>query len=289
MGDIDTLLKRLTLEPAGGDVFIGHTPNDGRPRVYGGLAVAQSLVAAANTVDRARVAHSIHGFFLRPGDPKQPIRYEVDRIRDGGSFTTRRVVARQGAEAIFNAGVSFQVPEDGLSHERPMPDAPAPESLPSETDVFAEYLEQTENPVFDFLLRVENPVDFRDVDPIDLVDPKPFTGAHRAWCRAFGPMPDDPVLHQAVLAYCSDRGLLGACIRQHGFSWLSRELIIASLDHAIWFHRPARLDEWLLYDTESPSSQGGRGLNFGRFYDREGRLVASSAQESLMRRRRPRA
>jgi acyl-CoA thioesterase-2 len=279
---LPALLVRLDLETLDDGLYRGFTPNDGRPRVFGGLVAAQALVAASRTV-QALQPHSLHAYFLRPGDPASPIDYAVDPIRDGKSFATRRVVARQGDEAIFELSASFHQEESGLDHQWPMPDAVAPETLRTNADRLAELGEKTGKKVFDFLLSVERPIEHRDPDWVDPLAPHRQTGERAFWFRADGEMPDDQVLHRAVLTYATDMGLLDNCIQYHGYGWLSPEHMIASLDHIIWFHRPLRADGWLLYVTDSPSAHGGRGLNLGRIYDREGRLVASVAQESLMR------
>ena len=281
MSKVDTLVKRLDLEHLDSNLFRGFTPDDGRPRIFGGLVAAQSLTAACRTIED-RSVHSLHSYFLRPGDPKHPVIYDVDRIRDGRSFATRRVVARQHGRAIFNMSVSFQSEEAGLSHQTPMPQTPPPDSVPSNAERMAEYA-KTGHPVFSFLLKVERPVEQRDIDPVNPMSPKPFTGEHRLWFRADGELPDDPVLHQGVLTYATDLQLLDSCINYHGHSYLSDELMLASLDHAIWFHRPFRMDQWMLYVTQSPTASGGRGLNFGQIYTQDGVLAASVAQEALMR------
>lgn len=285
---LSSLLERLDLEQLERDLFRGTTPNDGRPRVFGGLVAAQSLMAAARTID-GMLPHSLHSYFLRPGNPKRPIVYEVDRIRDGASFVTRRVNAVQDGEAIFSAMISFQKEEAGLEHQAEMPEVHPPEGLLSSADLLQGYYERTQSPVFDFLLRVERPIEHRDPDPIDLLDPKPHTGTKCLWFRGDGEMDTDPIKHLAVMTFATDMGLLDNCIQHHGYSWLSPELMIASLDHAIWFHRPVDATKWLLYVMESPSSMGGRGMNFGRIYTREGVLVASVAQESLMRKKEKKA
>ncbi len=290
MHAIDTLLARLDLDRLDRDLYRGHTPNDGRQRVFGGLVAAQSLIAAYRTVDESdKFAHSLHSYFLRPGDPQLPILFDVDRIRDGRSFATRRVVARQEGEAIFNMSVSFHVHEDGLSHQERMPPAPSPDTLRTNTERLQEYAERTQNPVFPFLLRLERPIEHRDPEPVDLLEPEAHQGLKRLWFRGAGSIPDDQALHQAVVTYASDMGLLDNCIQHHGYTWLDPQLMIASLDHALWFHRPLRADEWLLYSMKSPNAEGGRGFNTGRMYAADGTLVASVAQESLMRVRRPSA
>ncbi len=288
MSKLTGLLERLDLERLDDDLFRGSSAHDGRPRIFGGLVAAQSLIAACRTVE-GRVAHSLHGYFLREGDTSVPVIYHVDRIRDGRSFATRRVVAKQHGKAIFNLSVSFQVPEGGLEHQTQMPDAPPPEMVPTNVERLRAYKDRSDHPAIDFLLMLDRPIERREVDHVDLLDPKPSTGIHRTWFRATGMLDDqDAVIHQAVLAYASDYGLLEASFAQHGHSFLTDKLILASLDHAIWFHQACRADEWMLYVTESPRTGGGRGLNFGRIYSRNGALVASVAQEGLMRNRNQR-
>jgi len=287
VSDISGLLERLDLESLDTDLFRGFSPQDGRPRIFGGLVAAQSLIAACRTVD-GRTAHSLHGYFLREGDTSVPVIYHVDRIRDGRSFATRRVVAKQHGKAIFNMSVSFQAPEEGLEHQAPMPDAPPPETIPTNEERLRAYQEGSSHPVIDFLLLLDRPIQRREVDHVDLLAPEAQHGVQRTWFRAEGVLGDDPVIHQAVLAYASDYGLLESAFNQHGYSFLTDKLIIASLDHAIWFHQPFRADQWMLYATQSPRSSGGRGLNFGHIYSQTGELVASVAQEGLMRIRKPR-
>lgn len=282
MSEIKPLLERLDLERIDRDLFRGLSPDDGRPRVFGGQVAAQALVAAVRTVEARRV-HSLHAYFLRPGDPKTPILYEVERIRDGKSFATRRVVAIQEGEAIFSMSASFQRDEDGPSHCVPMPDAPPPESVPSTDELIAKAAEETGDPLFRFLERLERPIVVHDLDPSDPRRPRKRTGEHLVWFRSRGALPDDPLLHQCVLTYASDLTLLDASLRQHALTWFDPSLQVASLDHAIWFHRPFRADGWLLYATESPTTAGSRGLNVGRIYTQEGTLVATVAQENLMR------
>lgn len=287
MSSLRGLLDRLDLEPLDLDLYRGFSPQDGRPRIFGGLVAAQSLIAACRTVE-GRTAHSLHGYFLREGDPSVPVIYHVDRIRDGRSFATRRVVAKQHGEAIFNISVSFQAPEQGLEHQTPMPEAPPPETVPTNLERLEAYKARSDHRAIDFLLKLDRPIQRREVDHVDLLEPEPFSDAQRMWFRANGKLGDDPVLHQAVLTYASDYGLLEGSFNTHGHSFLTEELIIASLDHAVWFHRPVRADEWMLYVTHSPRTSGGRGLNFGHIYSKDGTLVASVAQEGLMRIRKPR-
>ncbi|HMJ10439.1 MAG TPA: acyl-CoA thioesterase II [Polyangiaceae bacterium] len=276
------LLDRLNLETLDRDLFRGFSPEDGRARVFGGQVAAQALIAACRTVE-GRIAHSLHAYFLRPGDPSIPIIYEVDRIRDGKSFTTRRVVAIQRGEAIFNMSASYHVDEPGPSHQIPMPEVPRPESLPSNEERLRASYEKTGSQVFEMLQHLERPVDVRDSDPYDFLDPKPRSGPHMAWFKTRERLPDDPLLHQCALAYASDLSLLDTSLFQHGLSYFKPNLFAASLDHTMWFHRPFRADEWLLYVTQSPTTGGSRGFNQGSIFTLDGTLVASAAQECLMR------
>jgi acyl-CoA thioesterase II len=280
---IQTLLRRLDLERLDRDLFRGETPNDGRPRVFGGLVAAQALVAAARAVPEGIRPHSLHSYFLRPGDPTRPIIYEADRIRDGKSFATRRVVAIQEGEAIYSAAISFHKDEPGLSHQASMPETPPPEQFPTNRERLAALSEQSDHPVFKFLMKLDSPIEHRDPEFIDPLSPHPHRGLKRLWFKPSGPMPDESIVHAAVMTYSTDVGLLDNCLHWHGLTWMNPKLQAASLDHAIWFHREVRLDDFHLYAMESPSAEGSRGFNLGRIYDRGGRLVASVAQESLMR------
>jgi acyl-CoA thioesterase-2 len=262
------------------------SPRDRWQRVFGGQVLGQALVAATHTVE-ARVCHSLHAYFLRPGDPKMPILYEVDRARDGGSFTSRRVVAIQGGQQIFNMAVSFQVPEEGLEHQIDMPPAPDPDSLLSERQRRMEIASDMPDEARAWFLR-ERPIEIRAVDPPDRFKPGKRPPRQTVWIRATGALPDNPSLHQCVLAYASDMTLLDTCLLPHGYSVMSPNMQLASLDHAMWFHRPFRADEWLLYVQDSPSASGARGFNRGTVYRRDGALVASVAQEGLIRVRRSR-
>jgi acyl-CoA thioesterase II len=282
MSEIKPLLERLDIERLDRDLFRGFSPDDGRPRVFGGQVAAQALVAAVRTVDGRKV-HSLHAYFLRPGNPKIPIIYEVDRIRDGKSFSTRTITAIQDGEAIFSMGASFQKDEPGHEHQAPMPAAAPPESVPSTDELIRVAARETGDPIFRFLERLERPIVTHDLDPIDPRTPRQRTGEHLVWFRARGELPGDPLLHQCVLTYASDLTLLDASLHRHALTWFDPTLQAASLDHAIWFHRPFRADRWLLYATQSPSAAGGRGLNVGRIYTEDGVLVATVAQENLMR------
>ena len=280
---LDELIALLDLEPIEVNLFRGVSPQEGWQRVFGGQVCAQALVAARRTVE-GRLAHSFHAYFLRPGDPAVPILYDVDRIRDGQSFTTRRVVAIQHGKAIFNMQVSFQVEEPGLEHQLPMPDVPAPETLATELERRRAIADRLPEPMRSSFVR-ERAIEVRPVAPNDEFDPVVREPAHDVWFRAVGTLPDDPALHQCELAYASDLTLLDTSMLPHAISWWSEKLQTASIDHAMWFHRPFRADEWLLYAQDSPSASGARGFNRGSVFTRDGRLVASVAQEGLIRRR----
>lgn len=279
---IEQLIDLLNLEEIEKNHYRATSPSEGWQRVYGGQVLGQALVAASQTVENDRQPHSLHGYFLRPGDMKVPILYKVDRIRDGKSFTTRRVVAIQHGQAIFSMSISFQVVEDGLSHQFDMPDAPPPEAVRDELDIRKELM--TKHPeLFEGHPLTTRPIEFRPIDPADLFNPVKQAPRQMAWMRTRGVLPDDPRLHQCVLAYLSDWSLLDTATLPHGISYLQHNIQMASLDHAMWFHRPFRADEWLLYVQDSPSASGARGFNRGLIYSRDGALVASATQEGLMR------
>jgi acyl-CoA thioesterase-2 len=278
---IETLLSILDLEPLEHNLFRGMSPQVGWQRVFGGQVIGQALVAAARTVE-GRDAHSLHAYFMRPGDPSVPIIYEVDRIRDGKSFTTRRVVAIQHGEAIFSMSASFQIPETGLDHQVAMPKVPPPEDLPSEAELKAVFLKDAPESVRRYWER-ERPLELRPVDHRHYVSRERLDPAQQVWVRATGKLPDDPDIHRCVLAYASDMTLLDTALFAHGRAIFDRDLQAASLDHALWFHRPFRADEWLLYAEDSPSASGARGFTRGSLFSRDGRLIASVAQEGLIR------
>lgn len=280
---VANLLNLLDLEPIEKDIFRGHSPKEGWQRVFGGLVISQALVAAARTVDD-RPPHSLHGYFILPGDPNVPIVYQVDRIRDGKSFATRRCVAIQHGKAIFSLSASFQIEEEGLEHAFAMPPVPDPETLPSEDDILQRYGAMMPEHVRHYFER-ERPIEIRAVDLSRYARRKPMDPFQNVWVRASSRLPDDPAIHRAVLAYLSDMTLLDTALIAHGRSVFNRDMQVASLDHALWFHRPFRADEWLLYVQDSPNSSGARGLTRGSLYARDGRLVASVAQEGLMRQR----
>jgi acyl-CoA thioesterase-2 len=280
---IETLLSILDLEPLEHNLFRGRSPQVGWQRVFGGQVIGQALVAAARTVE-GRAAHSLHAYFMRPGDPSVPIIYEVDRIRDGKSFATRRVVAIQHGQAIFSMSASFQVEESGFDHQLPMPSVQPPEDLPSEGDLKALFVEKAPEPVRRYWER-ERPLELRPVDLRHYLSREPLEPIQQVWIRATGRLPDDPDIHRSVLAYASDMTLLDTSLFAHGRNIFDRDLQVASLDHALWFHRPFRIDEWLLYNGDSPSASGARGFSRGSLFSRDGRLIASVAQDGLIRRR----
>jgi acyl-CoA thioesterase-2 len=282
---LDELLTLLRLEPIEERIFRGQSQDLGWGNVFGGQVLGQALSAAARTVPPDRIVHSLHAYFLRTGDARRPIVYEVDPIRDGSSFTTRRVVAVQGGHAIFSLSASFQKEEPGLEHATDMPDVPGPEGLLSELEIARRHADFIPEPLRAMAL-ADRPIEIRPVQRVNLLDPKPAPPRRQLWYRATGQLPDDPAMHRYLLAYASDFNFLITAMLPHGVSWLTPGMQVASLDHAIWFHRPFRMDDWLLYDVESPSAGGARGLVSGRFYRRDGALVASVMQEGLIRDRR---
>ncbi len=279
---IENLLSILDLEPLEHNLFRGRSPEDGWQRVFGGQVIGQALVAASRTVEADRHAHSLHAYFMRPGDPSVPIIYEVDRIRDGKSFTTRRVVAIQHGQAIFSLSASFQVDEEGLSHQATGPQVPQPEQLISEEELKAKFIDHVREPIRRYWQR-ERPIEFRHVSLDHFTTRKKLESAHCVWFRATGALPDDAAIHKCVLAYASDMWLLETSLYPHGRMNFDRDMQVASLDHAMWFHRPFRADDWLLYAMDSPSASGARGFSRGAVFTRDGVLVASVAQEGLIR------
>ncbi len=278
------LLKLLDLEPLEVNLFRGRSPQVGWQRVFGGQVIGQALVAATRTVD-GRPPHSMHAYFLLPGDPKVPIIYEVDRIRDGKSFTTRNVIAIQHGHAIFSMSVSFHADEPGFEHQFPMPDVPKPDQLPDENEIRERVLPQMPDAVRRYYER-ERPIELRPVEFGRYLGRSSDGNRFNVWIRATGRLPDDPAIHRCVLAYASDMTLLDTALVAHGRSVLDRTIMAASLDHALWFHRPFRADEWLLYAQDSPNLHGARGFARGLIFAADGTLVASVAQEGLLRQRR---
>ncbi|QCY47363.1 Acyl-CoA thioesterase 2 [Glutamicibacter creatinolyticus] len=279
-----TLLKLLDLNGMEArtdeDIFVGHTPHQSRPRVFGGQVLGQSVIAATRTVPEDRQIHSMHGYFLRPGDTHVPITFGVERMRDGRSFSARRVHAYQNGKPILSMIASFQEPAEGLEHHDPMPQGvPDPETLPTTADL----LGKINHPVAREWA-FERPFDIRHVtEPIYFGPTSERTAESAVWLRTTGPMPDDPALHRAALAYVSDYTLLEPVLRRHGIGWTREDMSVASLDHAMWWHRDFRVDDWLLYVQRSPSASSARGLGTGSIYDRSGLLVATVAQEGMVR------
>ena len=274
------LLQLLELEPLEENLFRGESRDIGAPQVFGGQVLGQALTAASATVE-ARVVHSLHAYFLRRGDFNAPIVYQVDRSLDGHSFSNRRVVAIQHGEQIFNMTASFQIGENGYDHQLDMPRVPPPESLPDPAPPAA-MLEKLPDKVRRFFGQAR-PFEFRLVQPVDYLDPRPAPPLRQIWMRAVGPVGDGEMLHRRLLAYVSDFFLLDTATLPHGTSFLKASLIMATIDHAMWFHRPLRVDDWLLCAMESPSASGARGFARASIFARDGRLVASAAQEGLMR------
>ena len=278
------LVLLLDLEPRGGDRFIGRRHKEGTGRVFGGQAIAQALGAARRTVADDRPVHSLHAYFLRGGSDALPIEFRVKRDLDGGSFSNRRVVASQKGEPILNLVASFQKRQEGPHHQYPtMPDVPAPEDLEPDSTIRARIAEQVpEGPMRHLFLR-PRPIDFRSVEPRDWLDPQQREPCAHCWFRTVAPLPDEPRVHGAVLAYASDFQLLATALQPHGLSYPRGDVKGASLDHAIWFHGEFRADEWLLYATDSPWSGRARGFGRGQIFTRDGHLVASVAQEGMLR------
>src|SRR3954447_1415233 len=277
---VDGLVALLDLEEIERDIFRGVSTRSRWQRVFGGQVAGQALVAAGRTVEEGRRVHSLHSYFVRPGDPSVPIVYLVDRVRDGRSFSTRRVIAVQHGETIFSLSASFQLEQDGIDHQAPMPDVPEPDSVLPLIDRFGDSPGATE-----FYRSMPKPMDLRYVDdpPWQQHALGPRDGLSRVWMRADGKLPDDPLLHVCVLTYASDMTLLDSVLIRHGLSPGLDDISMASLDHAMWFERPFRADEWLLYSTRSPSASGGRGLATGRFYRQDGTQVCSVVQEGMVR------
>jgi acyl-CoA thioesterase-2 len=286
---LDELVTLLALERIELNLFRGQSQDLGWGTVYGGQVLGQALSAAVQTVPSERHVHSLHGYFLRPGAVDRPIVYEVDRSRDGGSFTTRRVVAIQNGEPIFTLAASFQIEEEGFVHQDPMPEAPAPESVPTQQELAAKYADKL--PAFVRAQALaQRPFEMRPIEEAsNPLAPVPRPPQRMFWIKANGELADDPALHRYLLAYASDFAFLTTSMLPHAVSWLSPDMQVASLDHAMWFHQDVRVDGWLLHVVDSPKAHGGRGLVRGRVFTRDGALVASTAQEGLIRRRPRRA
>jgi len=278
---LESLLELLDLEELEVNIFRGRSPLEGSQRVFGGQVLGQALVAAGRTAPE-RQAHSLHAYFLRPGDPSTPILYQVDRTRDGRTFTTRRVTAIQHGRTIFHLEASFQVEEAGLEHQDSMPEAPDPETLPTWSERMGPLAAGHPPELVRWALR-ERPIDSRFVTEFNPIEPEKLPPRLLVWIRAAGRLPDPLLLHQCVAAYASDLSLLDAATLPHALSWVDQSYQIASLDHAMWFHRPFRADEWLLYEQASPAAAGARAFATGRLFTRDGRLVVSVVQEGLLR------
>jgi acyl-CoA thioesterase II len=285
MSAVQDLLVLLDLEQLEMNMFRGRSPETMWQRVFGGQVIGQALVAACRTVD-GRPPHSLHAYFLLPGDPKVPLIYEVDRLRDGKSFSTRRVIAIQHGRPIFSMAASFHSDEEGFEHQAKMPKVPGPDALPNESEVKQNFMRMMPDPVRRYYER-ERPIELRPVEFERYLGKKFDDARFNVWIRATGQLPDDPAIHRCVLAYASDMTLLDASLVPHGHSVFEKEIMAASLDHALWIHRPFRADEWLLYAQDSPNLRGGRGFSRGLIFSQTGQLIASVAQEGLIRLRRP--
>ncbi len=276
------LLNLLDLEQLDTNLYRGIGSGGETPtRIYGGQVIAQALTAAYATVPD-RLCHSLHAYFIRPGDPARPVIYQVDPARDGGSFTTRRVTALQNGKQILNLAASFHKEEAGWEHQHSMPDVPPPEGLQSRDELHQQHVHRIAEPMRDEFTR-QRPFEIRDIDPRDPLDPELSSDINHMWIRMEAASGAGPQLQHVLMAYASDFGLLGSALRPHGLTWFKPEAMTASLDHAMWFHAPVRFENWHLYTMDSPFAGGGRGFNRGSIYTREGQLVASVAQEGLMR------
>ena len=282
---VDDLVDLMQLEALGNDRFRAQSEDLGTFSVFGGQVLGQSLMAASRTVDADRPVHSMHAYFLLPGE-HAPIDYVVDRVRDGRSFTTRHVVARQEDRIIFEMSASFQTVDQGVEHQEPMPAVAGPEGVKSDLQRRIDLGDRLPERVRQKGVQPHG-IEFRSVEADDLLAPARREAERSIWMRTVAPLPDDPLMHRALLAYASDHGLLGAALLPHGLSYMQPGVRMASLDHAMWFHRDFRLDDWLLYRLDSPSASGARGLARGSIYTRDGRLVASTAQEGMVRARDP--
>ncbi|WBY08537.1 acyl-CoA thioesterase II [Sphingomonas sp. 7/4-4] len=284
---VTQLTTLLDVEEIDTDLYRGPRLPGGVGRVFGGQVIAQALQAAQRSVEGAKTAHSLHAYFMRPGDENHPIIFRVVRDFEGRSFANRRVIAMQKGQPILNMTASFQTPSEGLHHEDAMPDVPDPDDLRSERELREQIRDQVPEKFRRFFLRAR-PIEIRPVNPRNWFAPDRMEPVQHSWFRVVVPLPDDLALHRAMLAYASDMTLLGTCLLPHGVSWMTGDVQTASLDHAIWLHEPFRFDEWLLYTTDSPWAGHARGFNRGKIYSRGGRLVASVAQEGLIRLRNDR-
>ena len=278
---LDDILTLLSLERLEVNMFRGQSPNEQRQRVFGGQVLGQALMAACYTVEDMH-CHSFHSYFLRPGDPELPIIYEVDAARDGKSFASRRVVAIQHGKQIFNMAASFQRKEDGYEHQIQMPYAPDPETLKSDYELRLENVDKMPASMREAFMR-KRPFETRPVSPKAMFDPEPAEPRNIVWVKFDPGMPKEYAINQAMLSYVSDTSLLDTCMRPHALSYMNPKLQSASLDHAMWFYHEFEANDWLLYVQDSPASAGGRGMNFGHFFTRDGKLIATAAQEGLIR------
>ena len=284
--ELGALVTLLALEKIEEDLFRGQSQDLGWGTVFGGQVLGQALSAAVQTVPPERAVHSLHAYFLRPGDVSKPILYEVDRIRDGGSFNTRRIVAIQSGAAIFNMAASFHKTEDGFEHQDPMPDVSSPEKVPTEQERLLRAADRIPRAILERFTG-QRAFEVRPLDQLDdLFHPSPLPPSRAVWLKTVAPIPEESALHVSLLAYASDHAFLGTALFPHGVTFFSGEVQVASLDHVMWFHAPFRVDEWLLHVIDSPRARGGRGLVRGRVFTRDGRLVASTAQEGMIRKRR---
>ncbi|KAA0698980.1 acyl-CoA thioesterase II [Neorhizobium sp. P12A] len=281
---MEQLIATLDLEPIEVNLFRGNSPQVGWQRVFGGQVIGQALIAAQRTVEADRFVHSLHAYFMRPGDPSVPIVYQVERLRDGSGFNTRRVLAIQHGKGIFAMSVSFQIEEEGFDHQISMPDVPPPETLLGEKEIKERYLAHAPEPIRRYWER-ERPIEIRPVSLTHYFSNTKLDPRQDVWVRATGPVPEDRTYQAAILAYLSDMTLLDAALFAHGTSIFDQSLQVASLDHAMWFHRPCKLDDWLLYTQDSPSASGARGMTRGSLFTRSGVLIASVAQEGLIRKK----
>lgn len=282
---LNKLVDLLALERLEENLFRGQSQDLGWGTVFGGQVLGQALSAATQTVPAERTVHSVHGYFLRPGAVDRPIVYDVDRIRDGSSFTTRRVVAIQNGRPIFSMSASFQIDEPGFDHQSERPDVEGPDGVWSEEETIRRFADQIPEGIRERWLAREWPIEIRPVDPINPLQPDAREPQRAVWLRASGELPDNVALHRYLLAYASDFSFIATALYPHGVSWLTPGMQVASIDHAMWFHRPFRCDDWLLYVMESPSASGARGLVRGQVFAPNGDLVASTAQEGLIRKR----
>lgn len=281
---VEQLVQLLDVEQLDTDLYRGARQPGGVGRVFGGQVIAQALQAAQRSVDGAKAAHSLHAYFMRPGDEDFPIIFRVVRDFEGRSFATRRVIAMQKGQPILNMAASFQLAEEGLHHQQPMPDVPPPEELKTDREIREAIADRIPEKMRRFMLR-PRPIEIRPVDPDDWFEPQKRPPFQASWFRLAAPIGDDPAMHRAILAYASDMTLLGTAMLPHAVSWTTGNMQTASLDHALWLHEPFRADEWLLYAADSPWSGHARGFNRGSFYTRDGRLIASATQEGLIRQR----